>query len=90
MSEQHCEKSPTCPYCDESIEDWYEIIDPDEESQEIECQSCGKTFGVNINREIDFTSYCIEEHKYKDTPGIKHKDMVTCEICGDVNFKKYI
>ena len=90
MSEQHYKKKPTCPYCDEEIDEWWEFVNMDEECQEIDCPFCEKTYNVNVMQEIDFTSTCGGEHDYKDSGTEAHPDKVTCEICGDVNFKKYL
>jgi len=91
MSEQHYKDKPTCPYCDEEIEEWWESIDPNEECHEIECPSCKKTFDLTVRTEINFTSSCHDgKHKYKDNGSEAFPDEVLCKICGDISFKRYL
>lgn len=54
---------PTCPYCNHEIEEWYFKFDDDDSEVDVECDGCGKTYELEINRSISFDSWGQAEKK---------------------------
>jgi len=53
-----------CPHCFYENELWYEYLDGDGESTEIECEDCGKDFKVTLS-----ISYALTSEKVDDRGG---------------------
>ena len=45
-----------CPYCGYTFDDSSEFINEGEDSFEVECDECNRSFGVSVYRSVTFTS----------------------------------
>lgn len=95
---------PVCPYCGHIQTDvWYEISKREDGHQEdMNCQSCERTFSLILNIVPTFTTNCIDtqhetvtDGKYRDIAGAPHRyiECRNCEYrewCTDEESKKFI
>lgn len=72
-----------CPHCKHGIDLWSEDSFQDEESREIECPECEKTFIVTASYSVSYDSHCLNgEHKFVEMP--TKAPYVQCQNCGKV------
>lgn len=79
-----------CPHCGFDHTEPFEMVDVDEECHDgIKCGDCGKKFNVVVQKEITFSTTCMEgEHTFvKDDYHIE--DAMICERCGEMKFTRF-
>lgn len=82
-----------CPHCGHKHSDSWEMEPKDEECTTTNCDSCGKSFSLCVQRSTTYTTRCGESYKDCDLvsqPSKEHPDYLVCSRCGNVNFGRFL
>lgn len=74
-----------CPFCKTG----FSVYEPmgDDETSEIECRNCERTFQVVASIQIHYYTRCLDaDHDWKHDPDVPKLDI--CSVCGKARLHK--